>query len=224
MSPRAKFVSLNVAAWTLEIVAFGVLVRSQTQNQIYAFFVLLAVAFALAIASLFLNKTDTKAGSTAEALVPYFIVLVLCFVLAPVFPSRHRPTRTACLSNTKQIATAHLIYTTDHDDHVPPALRWRDLVRPYLKQKDINFTCPDAKTPYSQAMNVSMSTVKLGEVDNAVKVVLLFECSSQEPNAIGTERSFVRRHNERGTVARADGSVKFIRNDPGEAVWAPSKN
>ena len=222
VSLRAKFVLLNVSAWILEIAAFGLLVRSQSQSSVYAFFILLAVAFGLAIASLFLSTQKVRAGTAGEALIPYSIVLALCCILAPVFPTQRRPTRTACLSYTKQIVTAHMIYSSDHDDRTPPALSWRDLVQPYTKQDAKIFKCPDAEAPYSQAMNVSMSMIDLATLDNAVKVVLIFECSSQEPNAIGTERSFVRRHNERGTVGRADGSAKAIRNDPGEAIWQPN--
>lgn len=221
MSPRAKFVSINLTGWLLIVLAFGILVRWNSQNGVYTFFVLLAIAFGLAIGSLFLNTESVRAGATSEALVPFFLVLGMCFLFAPIFSSHAPKTKNLCISGTKQLTTALMIYAADYDDCPPAVHNWRDVIGPFIKVEDKYLKCPDSKALYSQAMNVAMSKVNLVKVKRPEKTILLFESSSQVPNAFGNQESFVRRHNERGTVGFADGSARMIRNDPGEVRWIP---
>ncbi len=221
MSPRAKFVAINLTGWLLIVLAFGILVRWNSQNGVYTFFVVLAIAFGFAIGSLFLNTESVRAGATSEALVPFFLVLGMCFLFAPIFSSRGPNTKDLCLSRVKQLTTALMIYAADYDDCMPAVHNWRDATGPLIKAEDQYLKCLDSKAPYSHAMNDAMSMVNLMKVKRPEKTILLFESSSQVPNAIGNQESFIRRHNERGTVGFADGSARMIRNDPGEVRWTP---
>ncbi len=57
-----------------------------------------------------------------ELLVVIAIIAILAAILFPVFATaRDKARQTACLSNTKQLASAFLMYTTDYDDTMPLA-------------------------------------------------------------------------------------------------------
>ena len=89
-----------------------------------------------------------------ELLVVIAIIAILAAILFPVFArAREQARKTACLSNTKQMGLAHLMYAQDYDEtfcppsfgacDTPLALGWADLVHPYVKNIGV-FNCPSA--------------------------------------------------------------------------------
>jgi prepilin-type N-terminal cleavage/methylation domain-containing protein len=86
-----------------------------------------------------------------ELLVVIAIIAILAAILFPVFAqAREAARKTACVSNTKQIATAALMYTQDYDETfamsmyvIPPNLAFAvyDALAPYMKNVDI-LRCP----------------------------------------------------------------------------------
>lgn len=87
-----------------------------------------------------------------ELLVVIAIIAILAAILFPVFArARDAARRSTCLSNTKQLGTAILMYAQDYDEVlVPPstgvcqtatAFSWGDLIQPYAKNVGL-LQCP----------------------------------------------------------------------------------
>jgi prepilin-type N-terminal cleavage/methylation domain-containing protein/prepilin-type processing-associated H-X9-DG protein len=80
-----------------------------------------------------------------ELLVVIAIIAILAAILFPVFAQAKRAAKdSAALSNTKQIATAGVMYSTDYDDatirhemSVGPWTGWPVLIQPYVKNTDV---------------------------------------------------------------------------------------
>jgi len=112
-----------------------------------------------------------------------------------------------------------MIYCSDNDDRFPPDPKWFDILAPMSPEGD---KCPDAKSPYSYAMNPSMSTVKLDDIEEPANTVLFFEADAYAPNASGEKEWFSPRHNGRGSVALSDGHTKRMNSEMIDKYrWSP---
>jgi prepilin-type N-terminal cleavage/methylation domain-containing protein/prepilin-type processing-associated H-X9-DG protein len=93
-----------------------------------------------------------------EMLVVIAIIAILAAILFPVFAqAREKARAISCLSNTKQIGMALMMYCEDYDEHcvlnnneppapLPAGLRtasWPDLLQPYIKNNQL-FLCPSS--------------------------------------------------------------------------------
>ena len=98
-------------------------------------------------------KKTLRGFTLIELLVVIAIIAILAAILFPVFAqAKEAAKKTACLSNTKQIGLALMMYEQDFDDVVAPntwfdangrVYTWFELLLPYSKNKDIG-VCPSA--------------------------------------------------------------------------------
>jgi len=98
--------------------------------------------------------TIRRAFTLIELLVVIAIIAILAGILFPVFArAREAARQTACSSNLRNLGTAVLLYTQDHDEQFPLAayaangfdfVVWHDLTDPYLKNKQI-WHCPSSQ-------------------------------------------------------------------------------
>jgi prepilin-type N-terminal cleavage/methylation domain-containing protein/prepilin-type processing-associated H-X9-DG protein len=126
-------------------------------------------------------QSRRKQGFTLiELLVVIAIIAILAAILFPVFAqARESARKTSCLSNSKQITLASLMYSQDYDEMLNgPALRrcnadatqysnfwwgrnwmcWPELIVPYVKSAQL-YTCP-SRTDfpyYGWCINVNSS-------------------------------------------------------------------
>jgi prepilin-type N-terminal cleavage/methylation domain-containing protein len=93
-------------------------------------------------------STMRRAFTLIELLVVIAIIAILAAILFPVFAqAKLSAIKTRALAQSKQLATALVIYATDHDDHfVPASLRggpsadpeiWPPKLLPYVKSKQL---------------------------------------------------------------------------------------
>lgn len=83
-----------------------------------------------------------------ELLVVIAIIAILAAILFPVFAqAREKARATACLSNTKNLGTAMIMYTQDYDETMVLGMTyadwgcWSDRIEPYRKNWDMMY-CP----------------------------------------------------------------------------------
>ena len=113
-----------------------------------------------------------RAFTLIELLVVIAIIAILAAILFPVFAqARDKARQASCLSNTKQMALAHLMYSQDYDETTvtswsygfPGDFSW--YVQPYMKSLQILF-CPSFRvstTTYGSTCNANYLP---GNVDN----------------------------------------------------------
>lgn len=103
------------------------------------------------------RRRRSAAFTLIELLVVIAIIAILAAILFPVFAqAREKARQTACLSNTKQIGTALMMYAQDYDEILPISTyapwcgrsvndfrspKWMDMLYPYIKNTAA-FTCP----------------------------------------------------------------------------------
>jgi prepilin-type N-terminal cleavage/methylation domain-containing protein/prepilin-type processing-associated H-X9-DG protein len=108
------------------------------------------------------HHTGKRGFTLIELLVVIAVIAILAALLFPVFARvREKARQTSCLSNTKQLATALLMYAQDYDERVvlndnwdlmaprsfdgtlKTVSDWPDLLQPYLKNEGV-LVCPSA--------------------------------------------------------------------------------
>jgi prepilin-type processing-associated H-X9-DG protein len=119
--------------------------------------------------------------------------------------------RTSCQSNLKQISLGLLQYAYDHDEKLPPAKRWIDLVWPYIKTDQV-FTCPSVLDPkgYGYAYNSKLSNKLLDRIPEPALVPAFYETTILQRSAYGMGENRAYRHMGGANYAFADGHVKWM--------------
>lgn len=145
-----------------------------------------------------------------ELLVVIAIIAILAAILFPVFAkAREKARQTQCINNHKQMATAIMMYSQEHDEKFPASeSEWTSLVN--LGQlKCANR--PD-KTKSGYGMNAFLYGKSVGDITNAIGVVCTADALSE--SAIVDDYS---RHAGGTIESRCDGHVEFVKVPKNEA-------
>lgn len=102
-----------------------------------------------------------------ELLVVIAIIAILAAILFPVFArAREKARQTSCLSNTKQLGLAFMMYAQDYDETLIPLANggygvarrpWYTLIQPYIKNEQI-LVCP-SKTSLEVGYGLSFNNI-----------------------------------------------------------------
>ncbi|HWA81820.1 MAG TPA: prepilin-type N-terminal cleavage/methylation domain-containing protein [Fimbriimonadaceae bacterium] len=131
-----------------------------------------------------------------ELLVVIAIIAILAAILFPVFAqAKEAAKKTACLSNTKQIATSTFMYAGDNDDMLCQTswesqntiqsfnsagtyqIHWTYLLQPYIKNWDM-FRCPSDANPVLPKHPCPNGVSDLGKLDGSGQMY----CDWQAPS------------------------------------------
>jgi prepilin-type N-terminal cleavage/methylation domain-containing protein/prepilin-type processing-associated H-X9-DG protein len=118
-----------------------------------------------------------------ELLVVIAIIAILAAILFPVFAqAREKARQASCLSNTKQLGTADMMYTQDYDETEPPLLQTAvsqvsdicnagaptiimsavyDALFPYMKSSQV-LVCPSAPTAVDLCVDLNTVVKAVG--------------------------------------------------------------
>jgi prepilin-type N-terminal cleavage/methylation domain-containing protein/prepilin-type processing-associated H-X9-DG protein len=120
-----------------------------------------------------MNRRKSSAFTLIELLVVIAIIAILAAILFPVFAqAREKARQTSCLSNTKQLALAHLMYAQDYDEKLVTSWcfgfpgEFSFFVQPYIKNLAI-LHCPSNPTSMTAlATACNNPNIAPGGVDN----------------------------------------------------------
>lgn len=95
--------------------------------------------------------------------------------------------RTAAAASAKQIAVGHFIYASEHDDRLPPADQWGDLlearaIRPEIFRLETSYR---PKNWYFWGFPTALGGRALSSIHNPERTVLVYESASGTKNAHG---------------------------------------
>lgn len=120
------------------------------------------------------NKEQPTGFTLIELLVVIAIIAILAAILFPVFSqAKAAAKKVSCLSNTKQLGTATLIYLGDYDDMYPQSVYSLDApINPVLGvgivvpgSNDRVFTCFDAVMPYMKNQGILVCNANIPGID-----------------------------------------------------------
>ena len=117
-----------------------------------------------------------------------------------------------CLSNTKSLGAAFLMYMADNDDRMPPGDNWLGEIDPYIRSKAI-LKCPSASTSDPcYAFNSKLGKVKVSDINAPDSTVMIFE-SIPGMNQCGGKELLPSppRHLEGHSIAFMDGHARSVK-------------
>ncbi len=125
------------------------------------------------------------------------------------------------ISNLRQIGLALIMYAQAHDDHLPDAARWVDVLLADYAAFDKNFPAErlfrDRSAPegeqWNYAFNRALSGVKMADITNPAATVMVFESTAGVKNAADTGQSLPR-------PGRHSGGDYYVFVN-GHAQWSP---
>jgi len=162
------------------------------------------------------NTTRPQGFTLIELLVVIAIIAILAAILFPVFAkAREKARQTSCLNNQRQIATAVLIYTQDHDETLPKS----DAVWGSINMDKGVLVCSTAgkKLGNGYVYSNPISGMSLGDYDKPSSEVMLMDGNTQSkgatmvPNVAYRPCDLDYRHNGSIMATYLDGHVEIAK-------------
>lgn len=150
------------------------------------------------------------AGTIVSGVFLLMLPIWAAMVLPALVKARQRAHTIQCMNNMKQLALAVRIYSSDHDDHFPPAATWCDAIRSNAPSEKV-FRCPAAgeNDRCDYAFNSRLSGVDEKTINP--ETVLIIEADDNWNANGGPELvSSKWRHGGKLTVAFADGHIETV--------------
>lgn len=175
------------------------------------------------------NRRDGRgAGMVALAtgLAAAMLVVGGFWIFYTVFGHKGKTRTASCISSIKQVSLALLMYADDHDEQLPQADHWQDVLEPYLKNPYLLW-CPEVQhAPRDMyrsdyAFNAALAGKKIADIRDPV-TVLVFESSPGKNPAGGPSLlPFYPRHDGGDNYAFVDGTARWLRRarDPHAPFW-----
>ena len=203
------------------IVLFAVNLAGKDPTRNYPALAALGLIVSTAAAIAYVRREDL--ANRRRVTIQVVFVLLSCggfaAILDPVFDgARLAADRAKCHENIRELIGASILYIEANDERLPPARRWRSLT----DKAPTPVACPQAKTPWSYAMNSAMSLRDPYQIEAPAKTVLLFEMDAHEKDAAGGRDQQAVRHHSSPYVGFADGHAKGMYKPRAEDVrWKP---
>ncbi len=119
-----------------------------------------------------------------------------------------------CMNHVKQLALSGIMYANDHNDRLPDADRWCDLVQTYLGTASTSvLLCPVGKQSdrCHYAFNAKLSSVELKNIGSPAQTVLFVEAEGGWNVSGGPELlAKPSRHHGSRVVGFVDGHVEVV--------------
>jgi prepilin-type N-terminal cleavage/methylation domain-containing protein/prepilin-type processing-associated H-X9-DG protein len=183
---------------------------------------------------------DKQRGFTLiELLVVIAIIAILAAILFPVFAqAREKARQTSCISNTRQMGAATMLYIQDYDERFPPQFGpspeqdWPVMLDPYVKNAQI-YECPSGQAAWNH-MNIGGVWLTYGyncwylgcrnqaSVQDTVGTILIADSTGDNrigPDeavrearrpGVGCTNQIVARHSDMLNAAFVDGHAKAL--------------
>lgn len=136
------------------------------------------------------RHSRTSGFTLIELLVVIAIIAILAAILFPVFAQAREKARSiSCLSNTKQIGTATMMYLQDYDESMPigyygtlnydPEVIWHFVISPYMGEGKFDFynqgnvakpavrTCPSSITRNALSYSMNQRVGGNGDINDS---------------------------------------------------------
>ena len=155
-----------------------------------------------------------------------FMILTIPMLAAIMFPvfakAREKARQASCLSNTKQIGLAMLMYAGDYDEVWPMRDNWCDAVYPYIRNREV-FRCPSApQQDNGYAYNGSLNMLPVAVIPSPRETPLAFDATGGW-NAAGGRELLDFRHNNGANIVFGDGHAQWQSEYSVDALsWQPA--
>ncbi len=164
------------------------------------------------------------AGICVSGFTLLLLPLMAALLLPALATAKSKAQTIQCISRVKQLNLALLMYATDHEETLPPADKWCDLIVPYMGNTRAIFHCPaEPGAGCSYSFNASLANQKLPKSSRATNTVLVFSSADGWNRSGGEDQMAPHRHEGRMcTIGFADGHVEVARSDPIQPwIWKP---
>ena len=163
------------------------------------------------------------AGTIVSGIFLLMLPILAAMLLPALASAKQKAMEINCMNNEKQLALAVLMYSNDNTNHMPPAAKWCDAIKPSVGS-DMVFRCVLAVSSNrcDYAFNSKLDGLELGKINP--QTVMIFESDGGWNANGGSELLPAKaRHLQKFyVVAFVDGHVEAVNQSKFNALrWDP---